>query len=215
MVKMKNQKERIKIACEDDVRAIDIDMPPDLDSIRSALEEEYGHANLQLWYRPLPLWRLNILVGGARHLPNPEHAGACNTFCEAYLPTPSRRYAGPLAVPQVLQTIVVDGTSAPDWNQQLSIIIDGSAMDAAQPVRGGGGGGGGGGELHIRVMECEYAHGRQPRVRQLGYVPLDLAALGAFLALEQAATPPTRARGHTRALLAPHTPAAKPFWRRT
>ena len=182
----KKSKERIKVCCGDDTRAIDIDMPPSMGRIRDALEEEYGHSNLQLWFRPLPLWRLNIHVGGARHLPTPEHIGPCNAFCDVHIPAPDSRYDGPLASPQVLRTGVADGTNAPDWNQDLSIVIDGSAG----PPRGGGGGGGGRApELHLRVMDCEYAHGQPPRVRPLGHVVVDIAALGAFLALEQARGP--------------------------
>lgn len=173
----KKAKERIKICCGDDARAIYIDMPPKLDRIRKSLEEEFGHSNLQLWFHPLPLWRLTVHVGGARHLPTPEHTGPCNTFCDLHLANNESRYSGPLAAPQILRTVTADGTNSPDWNQDLSIVIDGSARPPS---------GGGALELHLRIMDCEYAHGRPPRVRPLGLVAVDIVALGAFLALEQA-----------------------------
>ena len=180
-----NQKtmERIKVCSGADNRIISLEMPADMESVRAALEEEYSSSTLQLWFRVLPFWQLIIRVGGARHLPRPEQNEQNGTrilFCEVHFPTHTCHYDGAVESPQVIRTAVVNCTDAADWDERLSIIVDGSV--------GGGdpSGSGCGPELHVRVMEYDKANGSQPNMRPLGDVHSDLAALGAFLALEQA-----------------------------
>ena len=117
---------RVKLEFGEEIRAVDLPLPSDLQELVGIVREEFSTDNLDLRYHPSPVIKVEVLVHAARHLPKADREGLCDAVVRAEVtPKDVYRYTGFYTVATRGRTRTIPKSLNPEFNETLVLLVDG------------------------------------------------------------------------------------------
>ena len=120
---------RIKLAFGEEIRAVDLPLPSDLQELVQLIREEFDTDKLDIRYKPSSVYRVEVSVFGARHLPKADREGLCDARVRAEVtPADVYKFSGFHTANSTVRsrTHVVHKSLNPDFDETLVLLVDGT-----------------------------------------------------------------------------------------
>jgi hypothetical protein len=119
---------RVKLEFGEEIRAVDLPLPLDLQEVVGQVREEFSTNNLDIRYNPSTVYRVEVSIFSARHLPKADREGLCDAFVRAEVtPNEVYKFTGFNTTAPRGKTRVVNKSLNPDFDEALTLLVDGTA----------------------------------------------------------------------------------------
>ena len=74
---------RVKLEFGEEIRAVELPLPADLQELVGLVREEFQTTNLDIRYNPCTVYKVEVPVFSARNLPKADREGLCDAIVRA------------------------------------------------------------------------------------------------------------------------------------
>jgi hypothetical protein len=118
---------RLKLEFGEEIRAVDLPLPSSMQELVELVREEFETDYLDIRYNPSTVFKVEVLVISARHLPKADREGLCDAVCRAEVtPGDVFKYNGFHTTAAREKTSIAHKSLNPDFNETLTLLVDGT-----------------------------------------------------------------------------------------